>query len=637
MNIVILAGGTGSIALQTGLYKMFESNLDCVDTKVIVNAYDNGLSTGVVRQVMNGMILGPSDVRKNQTTRLSLEQPNSPWLKFLNTRFTVPSAEAQAYCHFCVTVLERELSGTEDAEKFIIMTGPVSDRVREVIAKTRLVREAIDEYFRSSIARKIDYNDFSLANIVYAGLARINGNSLRAAATIMASLMGIKDNVLLNDDTSLFLGAITKSGKRIIDEGDIVSWGNLEDPFVDIFFTDANGQDAMPVLCAEAKKALLEADVIIMSAGTQWSSLIPTYASIGFRETIEACTAKLLLVMNRRPDKDSPGQGASEIINILTDRYFPVGRLHVICDTTADEIMRVIEPEAEARVASVNYFDLAPDAPGESTASKIHDANRLARAVGRTLYRDFMHSDCYVFDYDDTLVGRDNAFPKASAYNVQSLIDLNRTKKVAICTGNSFKAIKLTGGAIDPNTVSSVGGTIAVYADGGVNLYDYCVHPKSPDSDDGNSQKLVRCVNETAVFSSEQAESIIQTLRRHYIPLSKIENRGNAIISIKPIDQEYRPMVLELVKRLVAENDIVVRATGRTTIEIAKKNLSKLEAIHDIKKTMSPREITYVGDEFDGGNDAVVKTVEGVKCLHVKNPVETAFFMLSYMNSLTQE
>src|SRR5688572_22976284 len=53
VKTVIFTGGTGSIALQRGLYYALDSKLDGIETRVIVNAYDNGLSTGAVRRVMN--------------------------------------------------------------------------------------------------------------------------------------------------------------------------------------------------------------------------------------------------------------------------------------------------------------------------------------------------------------------------------------------------------------------------------------------------------------------------------------------------------------------------------------------------------------------------------------------------------
>jgi 2-phospho-L-lactate transferase/gluconeogenesis factor (CofD/UPF0052 family) len=51
MKIVILSGGTGSIQLQRGIYSVFNGISDGLDIKVLVNAYDNGLSTGLVRKV----------------------------------------------------------------------------------------------------------------------------------------------------------------------------------------------------------------------------------------------------------------------------------------------------------------------------------------------------------------------------------------------------------------------------------------------------------------------------------------------------------------------------------------------------------------------------------------------------------
>src|SRR5690349_12605946 len=97
MRLVIFAGGTGSISLQRGLYHTLDSHFDGVETKIIVNAYDNGLSTGAVRKVMGGAILGPSDVRKNHATRLALIDPDSPWLDFLSCRFTAKPSSVRGF------------------------------------------------------------------------------------------------------------------------------------------------------------------------------------------------------------------------------------------------------------------------------------------------------------------------------------------------------------------------------------------------------------------------------------------------------------------------------------------------------------------------------------------------------------
>ena len=300
-----------------------EQNLDGVEIRIIVNAYDNGLSTGAVRRVMNGEILGPSDVRKNQATRLRLKSPNSRGCEPLGRRFTLESSGVRGFCQDQIIKLATEL------REHGLSPGPCE-----------VLQLAVEEYFKSPVALDIEYNDFSFANIIYAGLARSHGNSLRAAASRMAVAMDIADNVLVNDDESLFLGAITRGGLRIADEGRIVS-GNETDPFVDVFFTEMSRvREARPQLCFEAWQAIAQAELIILSSGTQWSSLIPTYASDGFKAAITISAAKILMVMNRAPDKDSPSQTASDIVDVLVPRYFEEGRLHVLADENGHPKMR---------------------------------------------------------------------------------------------------------------------------------------------------------------------------------------------------------------------------------------------------------------------------------------------------------
>src|SRR5438067_2009857 len=59
LNVVLFAGGRGAANISEALLRHNQINLN-----VVVNAYDDGLSTGMLRRVIPGM-LGPSDVRKN--------------------------------------------------------------------------------------------------------------------------------------------------------------------------------------------------------------------------------------------------------------------------------------------------------------------------------------------------------------------------------------------------------------------------------------------------------------------------------------------------------------------------------------------------------------------------------------------
>ena len=59
MKIVLFCGGRGN----SNLIKELVDDSD-VELTLIVNAYDDGLSTGKIRRLIPGM-LGPSDFRKN--------------------------------------------------------------------------------------------------------------------------------------------------------------------------------------------------------------------------------------------------------------------------------------------------------------------------------------------------------------------------------------------------------------------------------------------------------------------------------------------------------------------------------------------------------------------------------------------
>ena len=61
MNVVIFTGGNGNANLIKHL-----KDLSYVNLSLLINGYDDGLSTGVIRSANHGM-LGPSDYRKNFT------------------------------------------------------------------------------------------------------------------------------------------------------------------------------------------------------------------------------------------------------------------------------------------------------------------------------------------------------------------------------------------------------------------------------------------------------------------------------------------------------------------------------------------------------------------------------------------
>lgn len=626
MKIAILAGGTGSIALQTGLHSIFKSQLgDELDIKVIVNAYDNGLSTGVVRTVLDRKLLGPSDVRKNQETLLSLQLAHEPLsfldrrrkqfiLKLLKIRFTSNggSGEAKTYIK---NLLEDEvenvkLSSAKTDEASLAIDGAVYEVGNRFL-------NAAKAFFELPMASKVDYIDFSLANILYAGLAiqAYEGTgeySLAAAAREMADIMGIPaDAVVLNDDRSLFLGAVTKSGNLITDEGEIVKWDNPLDPIVDVTFTDSTGHPSRPVLSEQAKSVLTEADLIIASSGTQWSSLIPTYKSAGFREALVESKAPIVAVMNRIPDLDAPTMSATDLINEMLSNGFPVDRLHIVMDSTGSKQMNTLDEELVKSLAGVVSRQLKGD------SEKTHSPVKLAVAVAEAVFAPVLDVDLTVFDYDDTLVGRGRSYPRAYEVNKDCF---NSSENVLICTGNKVDVVK-----------SFISSKKYVYADGGLNVYtikDAVITPHATVADGRFS------------FTPKVARIIIRELLDLGMGVFTIENRGNAVISIKPVIH-HRELITNLLSSYFGDDErTVVKATGRTTIDIS-RGVGKDEALRDMSARFSLNEsltrIGYLGDELHDGNDSHVRDIASnpklkdpiVTWVNVSDPAMTAMYFIT--------
>lgn len=631
MKVLIFSGGTGSIALQGGFFNTYP---DLIDVKVLTNCYDNGKSTGAVRQVFNGKILGPSDLRKNQTTQYKLKTPGdsgNEMIKFLDTRFDCEASKAQEYCLAALFDIQKRLS---------------SENYKTVV-------NAIDHFFDQPKSKQIAYNDFSLSNIVYAGLAGLNNYSMITAGKIMAGILGLPlDSVILNDDKSLFLRAETESGKHILDEGDIVDWNNPNDLIKRVYFVDAHGTIDAPVLNQQSIDAINEADIIVFSSGTQWSSLIPTYLSSGpkFRMLIEKAKARKFLVINNEPDKDMTGCNVSDMLDLIYD-FLPLDDITKIFNSNANPLMCL-----NNMVDKTNSYEFPLSAEGSKTHSYL-----VVDKIMELYYNKYIKNQKIVFDYDDTLVGRNHEFQCESDFNMGA-INLIKCfdKQTFIFTGNYIKAIQFDFvERVENNPLFSYHNfryinrvfdskekqvnftdvPYVIYADGGVNLY-HVNHELAQTKFTAQlvpKIEFIECVDKAGLFSNSEVNEIVDIIGKAGLNVSKIQNRNDATIAIKPVEDEYRVPICNLLMLLTARK-YNIRPTGRTTIDISQHINTKDLSFNHLKQTLERGErITYVGDEsHEGGNDNIMLKNDMVDYLHVNNPRDTAIFLITLLYTRTR-
>jgi len=553
MKIVVFTGGSGSHELQIGLNKY----RDEIDVDFIINGYDNGKSTGLIRKVFDGKILGPSDIRKNQLNQFALQTNNIIISNVLSHRFS----SENPYEYIINYLTEKNIN------KFFI--------------------DIIHRYFSNKKVYEISYKDMCIANIIYGQLAFEKNNSLQTASDIISKVLKIKNNIIINSDKSLFLRGITENNNILYDEADIVEYNNSEDKINDIEFYDDENDCIISesYFSKRAQDSVESADIIIFSTGTQWSSLIPTYKSAEFRKAIEKTKAKKYFIMNSTFDKDMKGVNSDEIIKIIS-RYMNINDLNIVIDKSAKEGLN-----------KINNFD--NNIISEDFSQKhFYKQNgiKLIESILSDFYKNPNKEDLFLFDWDDTIKSRNFHKQNISDLNIEMAKKLNNR---FIISGNSIREINFD----------------KVYAENGINYYE--------------NGKLIKTKKEFHI--NKFIKPVISELKKIKLSSSLISNRENACITIKPIPEKFRPLLKSYLTLILKpkENNLKIKITGKSTIDIIHKNTNKIIAIYDIIHNNTKR-VFYIGDEYKNGNDSeIYKNRKELKINFIKinNITDTQLFL----------
>lgn len=638
-NILIFAGGTGSIALQTGLHNIYGNS---VNVDIVISAYDNGKSTGECRKVFNGNILGPSDLRKNQLTQfklinnLDIETDDNKDKIILYNLFNERYSRVKWQDSYDYAVAQTKIAFAQ-----IKTCGKGSELYDK---KEKLLLKLIDHFFFDeylSLTRRVrksiltaDLADFSISNIYYASAAALNGNSLSQAGTLMAEVLGIPDNVHLVSDINLYLHAETRSGCIISDEGVIVSYDNPNDPISNVLLLDEKGNSYLPlidenILCEKTTSHLIEeADIIIFSSGTQWSSLIPTYMHKGFYDKVAKSKAAKYLVMNNKEDKDMTGLGAVNLLEIV-NKYIPLDNVKIIMNSNADVNMSTLDEKWNSQAL---YSDLSIE------GSKTHDPFKLVSFIMNDYYRPYTNKSFYFFDFDDTIwsSSKDPFMRKISKDNLKLLYQAFQEKSLII-SGNSinhFLSLQEKFKEAFDRSGQNTDRGIMIYCNGGnceYQMINGSLNYKSNILDDYNLNEDYFKL--TKVLMAELKSNGWD------LNMSNFENRGNCILSIKPLSNRIKAKAIidqVIINNFPSQNGeakYIGYINGNTTIDImnSRYNKSIYTKYLSSKLNIPPKNIVYVGDKTESGNDVCVTSL-GYTVLTVNDVVDFNVFARTILN-----
>jgi 2-phospho-L-lactate transferase/gluconeogenesis factor (CofD/UPF0052 family) len=319
LNVVILNGGRGAAAIIPALLARQGLHVTSV-----VNAYDDGKSTGTIRRFFG--MLGPSDIRKVQELMLPHDDPD--YVANLNVfryRFSegVKHTDAIAQLQSFASGQSEELTGSRFASEKV--RSSLRAFVLEFLTSLQVIEVVRGE--------KFDFSDCSIMNCLYAGAFLAFNRNIEQATMFIDRLFKLRGTVLPTCIENKKLVALRENGQMLYSEAEIVELRSnvrleriyLLDELLDkTQFETLSTEDKRYYLERHhcfvgisngVKLALQQADIIIYSAGTQHSSLYPTYMSAGLTRTIaDNHSAYKVFVTNIGADYETPSYKASDYI-----------------------------------------------------------------------------------------------------------------------------------------------------------------------------------------------------------------------------------------------------------------------------------------------------------------------------------
>ena len=319
LNFVVINGGRGAATLIPALLSH-----DAIRVTSLVNAYDDGKSTGQIRRFFG--MLGPSDLRKVQELMLSPDDPDFAANQAL-FRYRYPVGVDRA----AVLAEMREFADGQRPD----IAGAVTTAPHARNALQAFVGEFLDglTIIEKVNPEKLSFDDCAVMNCIYAGAFLHFRRNIERATVFISRIFGLRGTVLPNSIEAKTLVALRENGEMLYCEADIVelrSNARIERIYVidqlldparfEPLTTDEKRDFLDRHHCfvdatQNVRQALQQADVIVYSAGTQHSSLYPTYLTDGLAQEIaDNRSALKVFVTNIGADYETPSYRASDYL-----------------------------------------------------------------------------------------------------------------------------------------------------------------------------------------------------------------------------------------------------------------------------------------------------------------------------------
>jgi 2-phospho-L-lactate transferase/gluconeogenesis factor (CofD/UPF0052 family) len=384
LNIVILNGGRGGAAIIPELL-----DRQGLHVTSVVNAYDDGKSTGEIRRFFG--MLGPSDIRKVQELMLPVEDPDyQANLRIFQYRFPPGSVRNEVLAH--LSLFANGMSSDLVGARFVSVkiASALREFIKEFLTALYAIEQVNDDQF--------SFEDCSIMNCIYAGAFLVFSRNIERATLFIDRLFKLRGTVLPTSIEDKKLVALRENGEMLYSEADIVELRSnvridriylLDKPLHKARFDTLGLEEKRYYLerhhCYVAvspgvQLALQQADIIIYSAGTQHSSLYPTYLSAGLAQAIaDNRSALKVFVTNIGADYETPTYKASDYIR-GAHRYLNLSDRR---DYTMQELFDVVLINQSRHKADESYVEFDEPTFADIPVKRVVDSFECEHSPGK--------------------------------------------------------------------------------------------------------------------------------------------------------------------------------------------------------------------------------------------------------------
>lgn len=219
---------------------------------------------------------------------------------------------------------------------------PAVGDLRRVIVSLSETEPLIEELFNYRFSTSSDLNNHTVGNLLLTALANITGN-ISDGVESLSKVLNLKGQVLpLTEDNVILMGKM-EDGSIIEGEHNItLDTRKIED----VFYKEE------PVATPKAIEAIIDADLIILSMGSIFTSIIPNLICKEMIDAIDESKAKVMYVCNMTTQPgETDGFKVSDHVNLL-NRYLGKKKIDIVIANSGH-----IAPEIASKYSSLEQKD----------------------------------------------------------------------------------------------------------------------------------------------------------------------------------------------------------------------------------------------------------------------------------------